>query len=549
MNAADRSVPPVAPVQVNASQLPPDQQLLSRAMARALVDIHDFKADPWFAIKRGWVYTVDEKPPPGLNPVRPLAASPHLEGVTRLWLAHKHGLLFKSRQIQMSWLFAYLHLWDALVHDGRHGIIQGKRLDDVDAANDHRILGRARFIRKHLPAFLVQKSSAENTSLESYVNGSTLEAIPEGPDIVRGKVPSAMFCDELGFQENGGENWDAAVPSAAKLWGVSTPNGHEFMYRQADHDRPWDTWRTWPELYPGIHGYVNRRGVLLVFVHYTADPTKRTKDFQDEAPKGYTDYRRYLREMEGNFTLHEGLGVFANEFSEARHVVPKYVPNARAALYRGWDFGYNGQAVSFAQFNNEGQLAWFDQVIYKAVPLEKVIQEVMRRTAQWMAEARGLDFGFDPEGRSVTPHILDYGDPSAGSHNSRGETDRALLSKFNIKLISKRTTGRKRDLVDGVRHLLLPRSDGRPGLIVAKNTPEMHHVIAGLSGGYHYNKPPEGKAERELPEKDGFYDHIFDGFQYLVDSAAPIRYAYRDEGEADWWQDKEVGVGHESYGA
>ena len=101
--------------------------------------------------------------------------------------------------------------------------------------------------------------------------------------------------------------------------------------------------------------------------------------------------------------------------------------------------------------------------------------------------------------------------------------------------------------MDQVRRLLLPRSDGKPGMKVAKNVPEMEHVIAGFQGGYIYRRVREGQTEKETPHKDGFYDHIFDAFQYLVDHAAPVQPAMRgDEPNQDWWKDKELGVGVDS---
>jgi len=532
-----------------------DPLLLQRAVARAELDIRAAKADPWHLVKKGWVITLDEKPPEGVPAIRPLPADPYLEALTRLWEGSSKGLLAKSRQMRVSWLFAWLTLWDALFHDGRHCLIQGKRLEDVDASSPHHILGRVRFMREHLPPFLRAVVKAENTTSETYANGSTIEAIPEGEDIVRGKVPSNMLMEEIAFQETAERNWNAAVPSAGKLWGVTTPNGHEFLYRQAEEGRPWDDLTggkagRWPEVMTGLYGYKNSRDIQLVGLHYTADERERTVEAQAKRASGYTSARAHKRENELDFTLAAGLGVFANDFDVSTHVIERYKPDPHSPVYRGWDFGYNGQAVAWFQTNHDGQLVWFDQVILKAVPLPRVIQEAKRRTLAYLAkdiQTLGTDGMFSARRESS---VADYGDPSGEAHNTKGETDAATLSQHGIQLITKSTTGRKRALVENIRKLLLPRSDGRPALVVARNSPEMDHVIAGFSGGYHYAEPKDGKAEKEVPHKDGLYDHVFDAAQYAIDHISPVRFGLPEmEKDPEWWKDPDlVGVGNEGYG-
>jgi len=527
---------------------PPD--ITSRAIARATLDVEAARADPWYLIEKGWVITLDEKPPAGVPAIRPLPAKPYLKALVRLWQASPRGLLGKSRQMLASWLFAYLMLWDAIVNDGRHAVVQGKRLEDVDAENPHRILGRIRFIRDHLPPFFQPEVVTQNQRSETYANGSSIEAIPEGADIVRGKVPSVMFMDEVCFQETGEDNWNAANPSAAKLWGVSTPNGHEFLYRQGEAGRPWDGWNEWPELVTGVRSYQNHNGIQLVALHYTADEANRTPEAQARRREGYTDTRKYRREQELDFTLAEGLAVYGNEFDLNMHVIKGYEVDPSLPVYRGWDSSYNGQAVVFAQFNNSGQLVIFDCIIYKAVPLHRVAQEASFKLLRAIGRSPIiLTPGMEEQGH--VGGVIDYGDPASQQHNTEGETVISILSKYGVRLITKPSTRRKVDIVEGVRALLLRRNDGQPGLLVAKNSLEMQHMIAGFAGGYHYDKAREGKAEKEVPAKDGWFDHLFDALQYLVDNVSPIRPgSYNYDGlRFDSWHQQyiEPGIGTEGF--
>ena len=81
-----------------------------------------------------------------------------------------------------------------------------------------------------------------------------------------------------------------------------------------------------------MYSYRNSWDVQLVFVHYTADPAYRTPEAQESRRAGYSDVRHYLREQEGDFTLHEGLGVYANEFDRAKHVIERYEPDPLSPL-------------------------------------------------------------------------------------------------------------------------------------------------------------------------------------------------------------------------
>ncbi len=523
----------------------PDQ--IARGSARMMAERRAFAADPWWAIERGYVLTQDEKPGEGEAAVRPLSPDPYLHEMLLTMRANRRGLMGKSRQMKMSWLFTWFLAWDAITQPARLNIFQGKRQDDVSARGWKGLLGRARFMRQHLPPWLQPDVLKEDTLIETYANGSALEALPEGEDIVRSRVPSRMFLDEICFQESGEKNWNAANPAADWMWGVSTPNGHEFKYRQADPGRRWDDWRTWPLLnpdVPALHGYLSKRGVMLVFLHYTADPDERTPEAQAKRRSGYTTERDMLREQEGNYSLPTGLPVWGNEFDRRTHVIERYNPDIKLPLYRGWDFGYTGQACGFYQITQDGQIVWFDLVFAKMVALQRIAQEVLKRSAIYAGRQPTIA-KLDGSTWNVQPDWNDWGDPSADAHHTDGETDTAILSRFGITLRTVATSGKKTDLVDNVRTHLLNRADGKPGLILAMNSAEMEHAVAAMEGGYRYEEPKEGKAEKAVPFKDGFSDHIADQLQYFVAGIRPPRSGRVTTAKKDWWKDPVLGVGQE----
>lgn len=507
-----------------------------------------FAADPWWAIQRGYVLTQDEKPDGSLGAVAPMPAKEYMHLLINTVRNEPRGMLMKSRQMMVSWLMMWLITWDAITKQSRHNIVQGKRLDDVSARGWKGMLGRARFMRQHLPPWLQPVVVKEDTAIETYGSGSALEAIPEGGDIVRSRVPSMMFMDELAFQETGGENWDAANAAAGWMWGVSTPNGHEFMYRQADAGMKWDTCMTaWPLLDPAVPSmwsYKTTKSLCLIALHYTADPDERTPEAQIARRATYTSERRMLREQELNFGLPSGLPVWGNEFDRRTHVIPVYKPDISLPLYRGWDFGYTGQACGFYQIAMDGQIIWYDLVFAKMVALQRIAQEVLRRSAIYGGRQPSIA-KMDGSTWNIQPQWHDWGDPSAESHHTDGETDTAILSRYGITLRVVATSGKKTDLVDNVRTHLLNRADGKPGLIIAMNSAEMEHAVAAMEGGYRYDEPKEGKAEKAIPLKDGFYDHICDQLQYLIAGIKPPRSGRVASGKKDWWRDPSPGVGND----
>jgi len=525
-----------------------------------------FAADPWWAIEKGYVFTEDEHAAKGESARKPFPKCDYLKFIVRIYQERDVGLIMKARQLRMTWLFCYLLLHKAITKPGALCVAQGKREEDILAKGTKGLMGRIKFMRRNLPkhlqpVLLEEPSKASEVYAHESGMSSTIMAIPQGADIIRSLTATDVFMDELAFHPNGEAAWTAALPTVrggGKLWGVTTPNGREFCYLQADARMKWESWREWPSVMEGLHGYQTANGVQLIALHYTADPEKRSYEYQDTIRRGYTNPKYYRRENELDFSVEEGEGVFQNEFKRESHVLKaRYVLNPIAPLYRGWDFGYNGQACVFMQHNSRGQLVWFDTVFAQGKALSLVCVEVIRRTLMHagIASEKGIVQHVplplkDLEGNVIDNMkltqpviggiglmVFDYGDPAADAKNREGTTDRDTLSRFGMTLLTKPTQNRKRDIVDQVRDMLLLRSDGAPGLIVCDGpAQEQSFVIAGFEGGYHWPARNSGRADKMLPQKDGFFDHIFDACQYLVDHVKPIRPGLLadDSADTDW---------------
>jgi hypothetical protein len=524
-----------------------------------------FDKDPWWAIEQGLVWTEDEHAAAGESARKQFPKDDYLRTIVEIYMKSDIGIVMKARQLKMTWLFCWLWLHEAITKPGSLCVLQGKREEDIVAKGTKGLMGRVKFMRRNLPPHLqphILDEPSKSTEVYSHDFGmsSTLMAIPQGEDIIRSLTASRVFMDELAFHPNGERAWTAALPTVrggGKLWGVTTPNGREFCYLQADDRLKWENWREWPMAMEGLYGYTNTNSVQLLALHYTADAAKRSYDYQDNLRRGYTNVKYYRQENELDFSVEAGDPVFP-EFTRTSHLLKsRYVVNPMAPIYRGWDFGYNGQACVFLQHNSRGQLVWFDTVFFQGKALSLVCQEVIRRTLQHagLAHEKGYMEVIpqplrDLEGhpidniRLATPVIggsgllvFDYGDPAADAKNREGTTDRDTLSRFGMQLMTKPTQNRKRDIIEQVRDLLLLRSDGAPGLLVCEGpNVEQRYSVSGFEGGYHYPEKYQGRADKMLPQKDGFYDHIFDALQYCIDHVKPIRpgVAGDESGDGGW---------------
>jgi hypothetical protein len=164
--------------------------------------------------------------------IKPFPAHyPHIEPMVRLWQDNPRLSIRKSRQMEQTWLFCSLALWDAMFHPGTFIFLQSAREDDA-IGNEFAgtgLLGRCKFVLSHIPAreILVPRIEARANTLAFPGHNSLLWAIPQGGDIVRSHTISGLLSDEAAFQPEFADAYTAALPCLGKDgWFVilSTPN-------------------------------------------------------------------------------------------------------------------------------------------------------------------------------------------------------------------------------------------------------------------------------------------------------------------------------------
>jgi hypothetical protein len=159
------------------------------------------------------VWTVDEHDE--TSPIKrfPIQGEcPEAEYLARLvdtWRKSYLFLIEKSRQMLVTWLMVACHLWLAQFNDGKLVFFQSKKEEDADSN-----LERAKFIYDHQPFWLrMHPETRKYCHLDWPDRHSRIWAIAQGPDVIRQYTASAIFSDEMAFQERAEDAFIAAKPT------------------------------------------------------------------------------------------------------------------------------------------------------------------------------------------------------------------------------------------------------------------------------------------------------------------------------------------------
>jgi len=242
----------------------------------------------------------------------------------------------------------------------------------------------------------------------------------------------------------------------------------------------------------------NRFRVLRT--HYTADPDKATKRWYEKTRPGYSK-TGWDQEFEITFTSYEGKGVYRSQFSnspvaEGGHLVHDLGLEPDRPIYRIWDFGYHHPAVLFIQETGSHHHVVFDELMGTDIFLQDFVPMVLEKMERL---------------KEKFSYVKDFCDPAGKQPKSTGKSDLEILREFDI-----RPTWAQFEIKDTINYvrnsLTTTMADGMPVLLVdAGNCPIL---VDGLSGGYRYAPAKEGKAAKELPLDDGYYEHLQDCLRY-----------------------------------
>lgn len=540
------------------------------------------KVHPWPFLKY-FVSTWDEHDRTENAMSKPFPIKAMYRIITRCWLEHDILFIEKSRQIMMTWQMTALFLWDGLFHRVTRTFFQSKKEEDAAA-----ILDRARHIYEELVKLgslvtgdipevkRVGKKTGTDLELVFPSVKGRINAIPQGPDIVRSYTWSGGLGDEMNHQPKFGDGFAAVIPGISgggKFTGVGTPNGKTAAWRMLygipkgkdepagpnifdsdliktkrfipppdldeEQQRHWidhaivslpdEEFNAIPlvELVaamPGMRLWQTCEGGYSLSVHYSADPDKSPQTTVGRAwiaaeKKRIKDRVKWNREYEIDYSSPEGTAVIEN-WDDLFISKESLEYDQNEALYLAVDFGTVAAVVCFAQYVylkefKAHQMRILDEILLKSsdsFQLADAAIQKMRMRFNYALDSRHFRTHCDPAGNQTSPT----------TSNKSLNTDIKIFRHKGLSPQSKKFgITESTDFVKAVFNNML--SEKTPGVLV---DPRCKYLISCLEGGWHY---PQSSANdgQPKPAKDGVWDHGGDVIRILFNNVIKTQDIYR----------------------
>jgi len=334
----------------------------------------------------------------------------------------------------------------------------------------------------------------------SFVNGSSVEVMPQSSRNVRGRHIHKLRCDEV-------ELFDEQVFSAAKFITKSTdrikaametistmhrPYGlmQKLITQAEQNDVPIFKWCLWEV----IERCVGRSCSRCPLWSDCAGKAKEADGYL-KIDDCITQMRRSSRagfEAEMLCVKPSVENVVFGDFAPQVHV-GQMSYDENLSLYRAIDFGFvNPFVCLWIQVDAEGCVKVIDEYVRSRTTIDVHAEELKRRTP--CAEERVTATFCDPAG--------------AGRNDVTGTSAVKELRAMGIK-----TQYQKSGILAGIELLrrALRAGDGSSRLVISPNCPRLIEAMRC----YHYPDLTSVKAGSENPVKDGIYDHPIDALRYF----------------------------------
>lgn len=347
--------------------------------------------------------------------------------------------------------------------------------------------------------------------------GSEIVGFPTGGNQARGYTATNVLADEFAFWDNQEAAFKAIKPAIEGKSGrgliISTPQPNtKFEELVTKKMEKTDT----QFVRPGVTLYQNYLNHNVLAIKYIADPNKRTEEWYHKERFGKTpegipipgesgvDHFTWLQEYELSFALPAGEPIVP-EFDEELHCKPyyKYGYIEGEPLHVAFDFGAKFPAVVIFQKDNLGRC-----IIHQALMVENErLQLFMARVENYIRE------------NFADPIIRLYCDPAGKARNSQGTANPAKAQlEDHFKQPVQCLYSHPKDRARAIREQASQRIGDAQGIIInpdaglfisSDGTQRSGVMVKGFKTGWVWSE--KDKLE---PDKDGFYDHIFDAFGY-----------------------------------
>ena len=258
----------------------------------------------------------------------------------------------------------------------------------------------------------------------------------------------------------------------------------------------------------GIEERSTLSGIRVFRVHYTADPAKCDPDWQAEAARGMIGGKKgksWLREMEIDWTVATGIGIYADLFNRNLHVSDKPLEAYQdLPIYRGWDISptHIHPACVIAQRDPLGRLnvlqaicSWNGRGAPKAMDIDQFADDVLVICNELYSNTQWIDWA-DPAGwtKSMTDNrsCIDV------------MRNKGILPKPGPVTFTARKTA--------MNDILSRMKSGESAILVSC---DCQMVVEGFGGAYKYEQVGETNKYKPTADKNA-WSHPMNGLEYVV---------------------------------
>jgi hypothetical protein len=421
-------------------------------------------------------------------------------------------IICKTRQMFMSWFISAYAGWKVLFFSFTEAYVQCTNEDTVA----YFVNFRQRCIYNHLPEW--QKNPKANFSTQKMrVEGteSFLSGIPSGSGKAHGRTPSIFVGDELARQEEGQDQVTDVLPAIhgkALFVGISTPKGKNFYYYLCNPKGK----KLLETVYPIPESPKTRieryEGYSVIFLHYTADPAKRSKEWREAERSKFFASGKKEKDWDQQYEM-------SFEIEANPRLYPTYDPaiherslkfNAYRPLIVGLDFGKRRPAAAFMQQNSKNQI----EILWAILGGGWDIHEFVTHIQSFCKEH------YKPvlhEGREIPIRYEWFCDHAGTQEGDKGSTVKILWGQYRIHPRSRYSKPEERAIL--IADYLKVRKSSKlgepdePGMLINK---DCALLCEAFRGGLQ-SKPDAMGNGTGIPFKDDFYDNVGDAIGYPMD--------------------------------
>lgn len=299
------------------------------------------------------------------NPDKPFPQVPYLRWLDDFLLTERTVLIPKSRRVLVTWRVAAFCLWACLFQKARNIAYLN---EDQDKANQMILMTKQLY--ESLPQWIKDRAPMKwkTEALSFPASRSNITALEQGPDVGRMHAFSIIWIDEAQDQRHPAAMYQSiSATTKGRTLDISgqifyTGTAKQGWWQLACHDQL-TTERPRPPAWkrqlvtdwaPPDIGAPNRdpnrpwgfevarlteSGHLRIFIHYTADPEKRSVEWHEATHRGVSD-EDWDQEYEGNWNAKAGKPAIPH-FRLRRHeiVVPAFTPPPHWPRFSSADYG------------------------------------------------------------------------------------------------------------------------------------------------------------------------------------------------------------------